>query len=94
VRAVPIRTENEVQKLAATPARAQHPFFFTSVLGKRWLDPAWDFPIGALDTIQSSVQPEHSKTPSWQQNVLGNCGAWDTLSLTENLLLPFLRVFA
>jgi hypothetical protein len=63
-------------------------------LGLRWLDPALDFPIGALDTIQSSVKPEHSRTPSLPQGVLGNCGAWDTLSLTENLLLSFLRVFA
>jgi hypothetical protein len=47
VRAVPIRTENEVQKFAATPARAQRPFF-TSVLGLRWLDTALDFPIDPL----------------------------------------------
>jgi hypothetical protein len=33
-----------------------------------------DFPIGAFDSIQSSVKPEHSKTPSFPQNVLGNCG--------------------
>jgi hypothetical protein len=43
-----------------------------------------DFPIDALDSIQSSVKPEHSKTPSFPQNVLENCG---TLS-------PTLRAFA
>jgi hypothetical protein len=52
-----------------------------------------DFPIDALDSIQSSVKPEHSRTPSLQKNVFGNCGTW-ARELTENLLLPFLRVFA
>jgi hypothetical protein len=66
-------------------------------LGLRWLDTALDFPIGGRSIpIQSSVKPEHSKTPSWPQNVLGNCG---TLSPTLRvrllpLLLPFLRAFA
>jgi hypothetical protein len=46
------------------------------VLGVRWLDTAWDFAIDALDPIQSSVKPEHSRTPSFPQNVLGNCGTW------------------
>jgi hypothetical protein len=32
------------------------------LLGLRWLDTALDFPIDVLDTIQSSVKPEHSKT--------------------------------
>jgi hypothetical protein len=45
-------------------------------LGLRWLDTALDFPIEALDPIQSSVKPEHSRTPSWQQNVFVNCGTW------------------
>jgi hypothetical protein len=53
-------------------------------LGLRWLDTALDFPIDVLDPIQSSVKPEHSKTPSFPQNVLGNYG---TLS-------PTLRVSA
>jgi hypothetical protein len=48
------------------------------------LTPLWIFPVAALDLIQSSVRSEHSKTPSWPQNVLGNCG---TLS-------PTLRAFA
>jgi hypothetical protein len=43
------------------------------------LTPLWIFPVAALDPIQSSVKPEHSKTPSWPQSVLGNCG---TLSPT------------
>jgi hypothetical protein len=43
------------------------------------LTPLWIFPVAALDLIQSSVRSEHSKTPSWPQNVLGNCG---TLSPT------------
>jgi hypothetical protein len=46
------------------------------VLGAQWLDTALDFPIGAFDPIQSSVKPEHSRTPSLPQNVLGNCGTW------------------
>jgi hypothetical protein len=46
------------------------------VLGAQWLDTALDFPIGAFDSIPSSVKPEHSRTPSLQQNVLGNCGTW------------------
>jgi hypothetical protein len=41
--------------------------------------PLWISRIDALDPIPSSVKPEHSKTPSWPQNVLGNCG---TLSPT------------
>jgi hypothetical protein len=53
-------------------------------LGLRWLDTALDFPIGALDPIQSSVKPEHSRTSSFPENVLGNCG---TLS-------PTFRAFA
>jgi hypothetical protein len=56
-------------------------------LGLRWLDTALDFPIDVLDSIQSSVKPEHSRTPSLPQNVLGNGG---TLSPT----LSRLRVFA
>jgi hypothetical protein len=35
------------------------------VLGGRWLDTALDFSISALDLIQSSVKPEHSKTGGW-----------------------------
>jgi hypothetical protein len=62
-------------------------------LAVRWLDTALDFSISAIDTIQSSVKPEHSRTPSLPQNVLGNCTTW-ARELTENLLLPFLRVFA
>jgi hypothetical protein len=54
------------------------------VLGLRWLDTAWDFPSTRSLPIQSSVKPEHSKTPSLPQNVLGNCG---TLS-------PTFRAFA
>jgi hypothetical protein len=38
------------------------------------LTPLWIFPFGALDPIQSSVKPEHSKTPSLPQNVFGNYG--------------------
>jgi hypothetical protein len=53
-------------------------------LGLRWLDTALDFPSTRSLPIQSSVKPEHSKTPSFPQNVLGNCG---TLS-------PTLRVSA
>jgi hypothetical protein len=34
------------------------------------------FSIGSLDPIQSSVQPEHSRTPSWPQNILSNGGTW------------------
>jgi hypothetical protein len=48
------------------------------------LTPLWIFPIDALDFIQSSVKPEHSRTPSLPQNVLGNYG---TLS-------PTFRAFA
>jgi hypothetical protein len=62
-------------------------------LAVRWLDTALDFSISALDTIQSSVKPEHSRTPSLPQNVLGNCTNW-ARELTENLLLSFLRAFA
>jgi hypothetical protein len=32
-------------------------------LGLRWLDTALDFPVDALDPIQSSVKPEHFRTP-------------------------------
>jgi hypothetical protein len=38
------------------------------------LTPLWIFPSTCSLAIQSSVKPEHSKTPSWLQNVLGNCG--------------------
>jgi hypothetical protein len=51
------------------------------------------FPSTRSIPIQSSIQPEHSKTPSWPQNVLGNSTTW-ARELTENLLLPFLRAFA
>jgi hypothetical protein len=54
----------------------------------RWLDTALDFSIDALDPIPSSVKPEHSKTPSLPQNVLGNCGTWAMPNLSR------LRVFA
>jgi hypothetical protein len=37
------------------------------------LTPLWIFPFKALDPIQSSAKPEHSKTPSLPQNILGNC---------------------
>jgi hypothetical protein len=40
---------------------------WTAVAGHRL-----GFLIGALNTIQTSVKPAHSKTPSFQQNVLGN----------------------
>jgi hypothetical protein len=40
------------------------------------LTPLWIFPSTRSIPIQSSVKPEHSKTPSWQQNVFGNCGTW------------------
>jgi hypothetical protein len=38
------------------------------------LTPLWIFPSSRSLSIQSSVKPEHSKTPSLPQNVLGNCG--------------------
>jgi hypothetical protein len=57
-------------------------------LGVRRLDTALDFSISALDTIQSSLKPEHSRTPSLQKNVLGNCGTWAIPNLSR------LRVFA
>jgi hypothetical protein len=53
-----------------------------------WLNTALDFSISALDTIQSSVKPEHCKTPSLQQSVLGNRGIWTIAKLSR------LRVFA
>jgi hypothetical protein len=40
------------------------------------LTPLWIFPSTRPILIQSSVKPEHSKTPSWPQNVLGYCGTW------------------
>jgi hypothetical protein len=43
-------------------------------LGARWLDTALDFLHRRPLPIQSSVKPEHSRTPSLPQNVLGNCG--------------------
>jgi hypothetical protein len=36
------------------------------------LTPLWIFPSTRSIPIQSSVKPEHSKTPSLQQNVFGN----------------------
>jgi hypothetical protein len=33
--------------------------------------------------IPSSVKPEHSRTPSWPQNALGNCGTWTTPTLSR-----------
>jgi hypothetical protein len=35
--------------------------------------PLWISPMTRALAIQSSVKPEHSKTPSLPQNVLGNC---------------------
>jgi hypothetical protein len=55
--------------------------------------PLWIFPSTRSIPIQSSVKPEHSKTPSFPQNVLGNCTTW-ARELTENVLLSFLRAFA
>jgi hypothetical protein len=40
------------------------------------LTPLWIFPSTRSLPIQSSVKPEHSRTPSWPQNILGNCGTW------------------
>jgi hypothetical protein len=40
------------------------------------LTPLWIFPPTRSLPIPSSVKPEHSKTPSWPQNALGNCGTW------------------
>jgi hypothetical protein len=57
------------------------------------LTPLWIFPSTRSIPIQSSVKPEHSKTPSLQKNVFGNCTNW-ARELTENLLLSFLRAFA
>jgi hypothetical protein len=57
------------------------------------LTPLWIFPSTRSIPIQSSVKPEHSRTPSFPQNVLGDCSTW-ARELTENLLLPFLRAFA
>jgi hypothetical protein len=60
------------------------------------LTPLWIFPSTRSIPTQSSVKPEHSKTPSFPQNVFGNCTTW-ARELTENLLLPFisrLRGFA
>jgi hypothetical protein len=37
------------------------------------LTPLWISPSTRSLPIQSSVQPDHSKTPSWPQNGLGNC---------------------
>jgi hypothetical protein len=36
------------------------------------LTPLWIFPSTRSIPIQSSVKPEHSKTPSWPLNVIGN----------------------
>jgi hypothetical protein len=36
------------------------------------LTPLWIFPSTRSIPIQSSVKPEHSKTPSLPQNVIGN----------------------
>jgi hypothetical protein len=55
--------------------------------------PLWILPSARSLAIPSSVKPEHSKTPSFQKNVFGNCTTW-ARELTENLLLPFLRGFA
>jgi hypothetical protein len=57
------------------------------------LTPLWIFPSTRSLAIQSSVKPEHSRIPSFPQNVFGNCTTW-ARELTENLLLPFLRAFA
>jgi hypothetical protein len=40
------------------------------------LTPLWIFPPTRSLPIQSSVKPEHSKTPSFPQNVLGHYGTW------------------
>jgi hypothetical protein len=57
------------------------------------LAPIHAFPKPRILPNPSSVKPEHSRTPSWPQNVFGNCTTW-ARELTENLLLPFLRAFA
>jgi hypothetical protein len=57
------------------------------------LAPIHAFPMPRILPNPSAVKPEHSKTPSWPQNVLGNCTTW-ARELTENLLLPLLRAFA
>jgi hypothetical protein len=57
------------------------------------LTPLWISPSTRSIPIPSSVKPEHSRTPSWPQNVFGNCTTW-ARELTENLLLPLLRAFA
>jgi hypothetical protein len=57
------------------------------------LTPLWIFPSTRSIPIQSSVKPEHSKTPSWPQNALGNCTT-RARELAGNLLLPLLRAFA
>jgi hypothetical protein len=43
------------------------------------LTPLWIFPSTRSIPIQSSVQPEHSKTPSLPQDVFGNCGTLSQL---------------
>jgi hypothetical protein len=54
-------------------------------LGVRRLDTALDFSISALDTIQSSLKPEHSRTPSLQKT------SWATAELGQS---PTFRAFA
>jgi hypothetical protein len=63
-------------------------------LGLRWLDTALDFPIDPLSRHPKLRQAGALQDTLIATKRLGNCGAWDTLSLTENLLLPFLRAFA
>jgi hypothetical protein len=45
--------------------------------------PLWISPSTRSLPIQSSVKPEHSRTPSLRQNVLGNCGTWAIPNLSR-----------
>jgi hypothetical protein len=53
------------------------------------LTPLWIFPPTRSIPIPSSVKPEHSKTPSLPQKVLGNCGTWAVPNPPRLRVRPF-----
>jgi hypothetical protein len=54
------------------------------------LTPPWILHRRARPHPTSSLKPEHSMTPLFQQNVLGNCGTWviPNLSRLRGINLP------
>jgi hypothetical protein len=63
----------------ASPREIPHPSF----LDCGGLTPLWIFPSTRSIPIQGSAKPEHSKTSSWPQKVLGNCGTWAIPNLSR-----------